>query len=50
MKLTKLTQINIKPGEHNFFHPGIINNTNITFSVKETALLEKAVKNDFIIF
>jgi hypothetical protein len=45
MNLSKLTQkqtLTSRDGQS--FYPGIANNTNITFSVKQTALIEKGLK------
>ena len=44
-KLSKLTQEQTTtPRETCTFHPRVINNTNITFSSEETALLQKGPK------
>jgi len=44
-KLQRLSQEQIKtPNEHHNFYPIVVNNTNITFTKNETALLEKGLK------
>jgi hypothetical protein len=49
MKLTKLTQNQtITPREQHSLYPRIINNTNVTFSNKETILLKKKTQIQFI--
>ena len=46
MKLTKLTKNQtITPREQHSLYPRIINNTNVTFSDKETILLKKKDSN-----